>query len=162
MKEEQEGLEKLKEDFEKLKVKHDLPSFYDLNKFFDIEEISHETEFLLRKIRRTISEKISNYLRFIEIIINPSNAPVFFFKLVKKLDKKDQEILSEIYGSIGNLEIEIISLDLDYSEEKEAEFIKKIFKLFNEEIRIKFESILQKLLNEETNNKKSSNGSYFG
>ena len=156
------SLEDLKKEYEVLRKKHDLPDFSELNKLFDIEEIDVETELLLRKVRRTISEKTSGYLRFIETILNPSNAPIFFFRIVKKLDSEDKEFLTRIYDILGNFEIKLIGLELDYSEEKEAEFIKDLFNIFNNEIRGKFLEIIKKLENDNGDKKKENNGSYFG
>lgn len=155
------SLEKIKKEFEKFQKTYELPEFSKLNELFDIENVDTETEFLLRRIRREISERISAYSRFIEIILNPSNAPIFFFKLLKKLDSKDKEILGEVYRTLGNLELETIVLDLEYSEKKEAEFIKKMYEVFNKEIRLEFIKIIEKL---SINNDKSReyNGSYFG
>jgi hypothetical protein len=152
----------LKGEYDKYKEKYNLPEFYELNKLFDIEEIDIQTEFLLRKIRRLVSERIAGYMRFIEIILNPSNAPMFFFKLIKKLDSHDREILTNVYESLGHFEIEIITLDLNYSEEKEAEFINKAYKTFNEESRVKLLEVVKKLENENSSFKKEINGSYFG
>ncbi len=155
------NLERLKEEYSKFKERFNLPEFLELNKLFDIEDAETETDFLLRKIRRIISERISAYSRFIEIILNPSNAPLFFFKLVKKLDSNDKEILGGIYEILGDIEVATISLDLDYNEKKEAEFIDKMFHIFRDEIKEKFLKIIEKLSGGNDNNIKP-NGSYFG
>ena len=154
-------IQELKKDYNQLKIKHSLPEFTELNKLFDIEDIEIETEFLLKKIRRTISEKIAGYLRFIDVILNPSNAPIFFFKLAKRLDSKDMQTLKNIYENLGKFEIRTICLDIDYSEKNDAEFIKDIFNTFNKEIKKDFIVIIEKLNTEEENSKKI-NGSYFG
>ena len=159
---ESSNLEDLKKEYEVFRQKYNLPEFYELNKFFDIEEVDIETDFLLRKIRRVITERISGYSRFADFVLNPSNAPMFFFKILKKLENKDKEILGNIYEILGKIEIDMLSLDLDYSENKEADFIKNVFKLFNEEIRIKFLEVIAKMTNGENNNKKEGNVSYFG
>ena len=156
------NLEDLKKTYEVLKQKYNLPEFYELNKFFDIEEVEVESDFLLRKIRRVIAERISSYSRFADFVLNPSNAPMFFFKLLKKLNDQDKEMLGNIYELLGKIEIEMISLDLDYSEFKEAEFIKRVSKLFNEEIRVKFLGVMDKMSNGENSHKKEGNVSYFG
>ena len=154
-------IQELKKNYNQLKIKHSLPEFTELNKLFDIEDTEIETEFLLKKVRRTISEKIASYLRFIDIILNPSNAPIFFFKLVKRLDSKDMQTLKNIYEKLGKFEIQTICLDIDYSEKNDAEFIKDIFNTFNKEIKKDFIVIIEKLNTEEENSKKI-NGSYFG
>lgn len=156
------NMDELKEEYNKLKEKHSLPEFYELNKLFDIEEIDTETEFLLRKIRRVVSERIASYLRFIELILNPSNAPMFFFKLIKRLESNDRDELTKIYEKLGNFELDVISLDLEYNEEKEAIFIKKVFDIFNNEARLSLLGVINKLSLENNDSKKIFNGSYFG
>jgi len=52
------NLEELKKQYDQFKEKYNLPDFTDLNKQFDVEEIDIETEFLLRRIRRIIAERI--------------------------------------------------------------------------------------------------------
>jgi len=156
------NLSELKEQYEVFRKKYDLPMFSELNTLFEIEEIDVNTEFLLRKIRKVVYEKLVNYTRFIEVILNPANASLFFFKLIKKLDSDDLEELSKIYDSLGKFEIEIVKLDLDYNEKTEAEFIKKAFQIFNEELRKKLLSVINKISNNSDNFKKKNNGSYFG
>jgi hypothetical protein len=156
------NLKELKKEYLKFKPKYKLPDFSDLNMLFDIEEIDFETDFLLRRIRRTISDRISTYIRFVEIIINPSNAPIFFFKLVKKLDIHDKELLTEVYEKLSHFEVEVIALDLEYSEKKEAEFIKKAHVLFNDEISKKLLEIINKLANSTDKPFRETNGSYVG
>jgi hypothetical protein len=156
------NLENLKQEYNKFKKDYDLPEFTELNKLFDIEEIDTETEFLLRKIRRTIAEKVSGYLRFSEILLNPSNAPMFFFKLIKKLESSDKEALTKIYDKLGSFEIEMINIDLEYNEQKEAEFIKKCYESFKDEVKPSLLKVVEKLNNGNSNSKKASNDSYFG
>jgi len=155
-------LEELKIEYEKLREKYELPSFSELNILFDIEEIDTETEFLLRKIRRVVADKMTGYLRFIEIILNPSNSPLFFFKLIKRLDNTDKDILSNLYEELGKVEVETIALDLEHSEKNEAEFIKEMHNLFNNKIRIELLGVIRKLSEDNDNKKKENGGSYFG
>ena len=147
--------------YKPLKEKYQLLEFSELNKLFDIEDIDPESEFILRKIRRTIADKIANYLRFTEIIINPSNAPMFFFKLLKRLTSEDKEGLSKIYESLGNAEIKMLSLDIEYNESEEAKFINEMCKAFTTEIKSEFLKTIDKLNNGEENYVKV-NGSYLG
>ena len=155
-------LNELKEQYEVLRKKYGLPSFSELNVLFEIEEIDINTEFLLRKIRRAVYEKLMNYTRFIEVILNPTNASLFFFKLIKRLDSDDLEELSQIYDSLGKFEIEIVKLDLDYDEKDEAEFVQKAFGIFNEELRKKLLSVINKISKDAEDLKRKNNGSYFG
>tara|TARA_Y100000310_G_scaffold288212_1_gene313658 strand:+ start:4412 stop:4912 length:501 start_codon:yes stop_codon:yes gene_type:complete len=162
VKEKQEiSIDELKEKYNEFKQRYGLPEFSEMNKIFDIEDTDVETEFFLRKIRRVVSDRISGYLRFVEVILNPSNAPMFIFKLIKKLGEDDKKQLTEIYDVLGKLEIEIIALDLDYDENREVEFIKKTYEVLNNNISKKLLLIVKKMGNggEE---KKDDKGSYFG
>jgi hypothetical protein len=56
----------------------------------------------------------------------------------------------------------MLTLDLDYSEKKEADFIIKVFDVFNSQIRTGFLEVVEKLGNGKNNSKKDSKVSYFG
>src|SRR3989344_3118371 len=122
-------LEELKKKYEKLQKQYSLPSFEKLNEEFDIEKIAeNETDFLLREVRKAVMDKVINYLRFVEMLLNPSNAPMFFLSLIKGLTSQDKRILERMYEKLGTIEIDVICLDCRYSERDEAAFIKKITK----------------------------------
>jgi zona occludens toxin (predicted ATPase) len=63
-------------------------------------------------------------MRFIENILNPVNAPLFIFSIIKLLDIEEKNRISEIYKELMKKEIKFIELDLEFNEKKEAEFIK--------------------------------------
>lgn len=156
------GLEEFKKDYIIFKDKYNLPEFSRLNELFEIEDLEGcETEFLLKKIRKIIADKLSSYVRVIEIILNPSNAPMFFFKLIKKLDENDKAKLNYIYDEFSRLDLSIIGLDLDYNEEKEADFIKNVFNKFDS-IRKDFLKIIEKMENSKDKLFENNNRSYFG
>jgi len=156
------NLNKLKQEYGKFKEKYDLPEFSEINKVFDIEEIDTDTDFLLRRVRRLVSERISGLLRFIEVILNPSNSPIFIFKLIKKINEEDKKQLSEVYDILGGFELEVIKLDLDYDETKEAEFIKRIYNLLDKELSKRLLNIIEKMSNNNKNKEEKDKGSYFG
>jgi len=158
--EDKNNLDELKKQYEVFRQNYGLPEFSELNEIFDIEEIDVETDFLLRKIRRVVSERIVGYLRFFEIILNPANAPMFAFKMIKKLEEKDKQNLGEVYEKLGTLEFELVKLDLEYSEEKEVEFIKKVHKTFLS-LRKDILVIVNKMLNGGKGEEKER-GSYLG
>lgn len=123
------GLDKLKKEYEKLRKKYSLPSFEDLNEDFEIEKLQErETETLSREIRRAMAEKNVAYLKFAEMFMNPSNAPMFFLALVKSLDTEEKKLLEELYLELGKYEIKNISLDNEYDEKRDIAFIKKFYK----------------------------------
>jgi hypothetical protein len=157
------SLDEIKKEYDILKNKYKLPEYSDLNRLFDLEGLETSTkEFLLRKIRRIISETTGNYLRFLETLLNPTNAPAFFFKLLRKMDPKDKENLGDIYERIGKMEIKIIQLDLDYNEAKEAEFIKLSYEVFDKEIKKQLLEIIERFAKEGNSVSKEYTKSYFG
>lgn len=147
------SLRELKKEYEKLRKKYSLPGFEKLNKDFEIERLQErETETLSREIRRCMVEKNSAYLRFIEMFMNPSNAPLFLLALVKSLDSKERKLLEELYTELGKFEVKNIALDNEYDEKKDSEFIKKFYKEW-QGIKGKFGKILSAI--EEAWDKKS-------
>jgi len=158
---EKSKLKKLKEEYSKIQKKYGLPDFDKLNEDFKIEKAAQtETELLVREIRETIGETIENFLRFIEAILNPVNVPMFLFPIIKSLSAEEKNKLSEIYKKLSKLEIEAMKL-IDYSEKKEAEFIKNSFK-FWQEIKKDFVKIIEAVENKlEVKVEKTEKG-YFG
>jgi hypothetical protein len=124
-------LAKLKEDYRKLQEKYNLPFFEKLNEDFQIEKIAEcETDFILREVRTCITDKFFNYLRFIESLLTSTNAPMFVFAITKTLEQKDKEKLMELYKKIAKVDVDIIELDLQYSEEKEAKSIREYYEMW--------------------------------
>jgi len=155
-------LNDLKEDYEKIRKKHNLPSFEQLNEDFQIEKVAEcETDYLIREVRKYISDKFANYLRFIESLLNPVNVPLFVYSIIKHLSKEDNEKLKEIYQKIAKREVYIIEVDIEYNEKKEAEFIQESFK-FWQEIKKEILEIIDKIKENWDNKSEKNNKGYYG
>ena len=125
MEKNKQKLGRLKREYETLRKKYILPDFKSLNEDFQIEKIAEsETEMLIREIRKFMADKMLNYLRFLENLLNPVNSPMSIFSIVKLLNNEEKKEISEIYKKLLEKEIQIIELDLSFDEKKEAEFIK--------------------------------------
>ena len=85
----------------------------------------------------------------------------YFWNIIKKLETTDKTALSKIYEKLSSLEVQTISLDLDYNEEKEVLFINKAFELCSKEIKDSLLEIMKKISNG-NNITKRNNGSYLG
>ena len=83
---------KLKEKYNTLQKKHDLPKYEELNKLFDIEEISPESELILTKIRMKMHDKIEYFTNLIESNVQPSSDLSQIYE-AKEIDDKDREVL---------------------------------------------------------------------
>jgi len=125
------NLAKIKNQYISLQKKYKLPSFSELNEDFEIEKLQErETDFLLRNVRRMITEKISNVLRFLELILNPSETPtpLFVFAMLKNISPETRKEIEVLYRKLSSIELSSLSLDINYNEKKEAELIKGIVK----------------------------------
>jgi len=156
------NLEVLKQEYKKIQEKHNLPSFEELNEDFNIEKASEvKVELLVREIRRFIADKLSNYMRFAEAILNPVNVQMFVYSLIKSLDAQEKEKLTEIYKKLSKNELKLIELDIDYSEEKEALFIRESYVVW-QEMKKDLLDILEKANKNWDNKSESKNKDYFG
>jgi hypothetical protein len=155
-------LEKLKENYEVLKVKYSLPEFDELNKDFAIEKIADsEVELLLREIRRYMFDKFSNYMRFLEGLLNPVNASIFIFSMIKTLTPEDKRTVEEIYKKLMKVELDLMEVDAVYVEEKEAEFIKNSYKIWKD-ICGQWVKIIRSVKGNWENEIKRDKTNYFG
>jgi len=155
-------LEILKKEYSELRDKYDLPEFSQLNEDFQIEKISeNETDFIIREVRRYMADKFSNYMRFIETLLNPTNVPLFVFSITKSLKSEDRKSLTEIYKKLTKFQIEIIKLDIDYKLEDEIEFIKKADEEWRE-IKTNFAEIIKNIEKNLDAKTETNNKGYFG
>lgn len=113
------------EEYDELEKKYGLPSFEILAEDFDIEKISEkESSFLLREIRKSIVEKTYSYLHLFENFLSPNSGSMFVYALIKNITPEIKVDVQRIYKELSKFQMTAIKLDLLYSEEKEAGFIK--------------------------------------
>jgi len=156
------SLEKLKKDYKKIQNKYNLPDFKKLNEDFSIEKISEtETENLIREIRRFMGEKFSNYLRFSEAILNPVNVPMFVLSVVKTINSEDKKRLTEVYKKLSKIEVQLLELEIEFSDKKEAEFIKNSFRIW-QDIKKDLIELVETIKRSWDNKFETNSKSYFG
>jgi hypothetical protein len=153
-------LEDLKEEYAKFEKKYKLPKFDELNLDFEIDKIDRETDFLLRVFRKVMMEKVVNSLQFLDMLLNPGNAPRIYYSYIKSMEEKDREIINKLYGKLGQLSLDSLYLEIDNTEEQEAELIKEIFKVWKE-IGDDFKKILGNVKKPQGNGMKKEKN-YFG
>jgi hypothetical protein len=159
---EESDLKKLKEDYNLIKEKYSLPSFEILNKEFAIEKIAEvETDFLLREVAKVIGEKLSNYMHFVEAILNPASSPLFIFSIIKTLGEEEKQKFNEIYKELAKIEVRLIELDVNFSEEDEAIFIKEAYEVW-ERIKKNLIEIIKKIKSNWNNKSENNSKAYFG
>ncbi|MDO8622793.1 MAG: hypothetical protein Q7R52_00965 [archaeon] len=157
-----EDLEKLKKNFEEIRSKYNLPFFRELNEDFHIEKaVEFEGELLIREVRRFMGDKLYNYMRFVEGLVNPVNVSMFAFSMVKAMKPEDKKILEEIYKKLTKIEIKLVRLDIEYSEKEEAEFIIETYKEW-QNMKKDTMKILDSIESNFDSKSESNNKNYFG
>jgi hypothetical protein len=161
-KKEESKLEKLKQNYKDIQKIHNLPDFNKLNSEFTIEKLAEiETDFLIREIARIMAEKFSNYLRFVELVLNPVNSPMFIFSLIKSMGESEKKKFSEIYKELARIELNLIELDVDFSEKKEAEFINNSYKIWLN-MKEDFLGVIEVIKSNWDSKSENHNKDYFG
>jgi hypothetical protein len=127
-KNEKDEYDEIKEKYEKLVGKYNLPSFEELNFNFDISKSECDCETILRDVRKIMVSRFASWLNFIELLLNPSNGSMFHLFLVKGINGSEKQILDKLFEQIGEIEIEAFALEINYSEKNEADFIRDNFK----------------------------------
>ena len=155
-------LGKFKKDYEVLRAKYNLPEYSKIVDDFNIERASDvETEYLIRELRRFITDKFFNFHRFVEALLNPNNVPMYVFSIIKTLGANEKKKLSDIYKEIAKLEVNVMELDMEFSEKKEAEFIKDSFKIW-QGIKKDFSKILDVIKKNWDAKEDENKREYFG
>ena len=156
------SIEELKEKYKEIKEKYNFPSFDELNREFQIEKASEcESDYLIREIRKFVADKFSNYLRFIETILHPMNAPMFVFSIIKSISVEEKNKLTEAYKELAKYEVKVIKLDVSFNEEMEAEFIRESYKAW-QKIKENILSVIEIMEKNWDNKFEGNNKGYFG
>jgi len=125
-------LNQFREQYNALAKHYSLPSFVVLNDDFEIEKISQESITLLRVVRKHMIEKVFNILSFLEMLLNPVNAPRTYLAYIKSMTNEDRKEVEKIYSIFGVLTLRALPLEADYSEKREATMIKDIQKVWSD------------------------------
>ena len=130
-------LESLKKQYGELASKYQLPSFTQVNADFELEKIDHESECLMRTIRKCMMDKIVNSLSFFDMLLQPAQAPRLYLPFIRTMTQEDQEHIELLYKAFGTLSLQCLTLELEYNESAEASMVTRIFTVWQEE-RVRF------------------------
>jgi len=112
-------------------------------------------------VRKFIVDKFSNYLRFIETILQPVNAPMFVFSIIKSIGAEEKRRLTEVYKKLVKNEVRLIELDIEFVEKKEVEFVKESYKIW-QEIKKDILEVVEVIKKNWDNKFETNNKGYFG
>ncbi|MEM1535297.1 MAG: hypothetical protein QXE64_00695 [Candidatus Pacearchaeota archaeon] len=123
---EEKKIKALKERYENLRKKYSLPSFDELNKEFEIEQlIKHKTMFLLKFIRRCIYDKFSFFAGVFDSLL--SGLRVSGMMALKKISDEEKRKIYDFIEKVSRIRFESLKLELEYDEKNEAEMIKRLY-----------------------------------
>jgi len=125
-------LKDLKSQYDGLTRKYKLPAFKEVNEIFEIDRIERDTDCILREVRKAMMDKIVSYIRLVEMMLNPAQAPPMFMMFVKSIGDGDRKVIEEVYKNFIELELRSLKLEIDYAEEDEAKAIKHIIDVWHE------------------------------
>lgn len=111
----------MKEQFEKLKKQFNLPDFNTLNNDFEISTIEDE-EFLIRCLRRKIVDKISDFLKVIEPIIQPDTT-ISDMQESDNFTETERNDVFDLYKKLKIMDKEALELSIIEDDKSTAEFI---------------------------------------
>jgi len=142
------------------KIKYKLPNFKELDNEFEVSFIKEEA-FLLRSIRRKITDKVILSCRIIESLIYPTQSNIITAIESKSLDDEQKKKMDNLYKKFMIFERESLRLDMNPSEKGDADYVNDVFnkwsKLKKEMIKI-VEIMKYSWVKEE----KSDKNNYFG
>jgi hypothetical protein len=124
-------LNALKKRYNEFAGEHKLPKFEEINMDFEIDKIDRDSGNFLRLVRKAMMEKIVNSMGFVDMLLNPVNAPRLYFVYIKNMSDSDRETIEKIYGALAELSVDSLELEIDSDENKEAKLIKKAFDVWN-------------------------------
>jgi len=151
----------LKKEYEVLAKKYKLPEFRAMNERFEIDRIERDVDFLAREVRKVMMEKIIGYIRFLEMMLSPANAPPMFLLFIKSMTTQDREVIEKAYKACIELELASLRLEIDSNEKEEAAHIVRIFESWDI-IRLDMKNIIA-FMERNWNAKGAKNGKgYFG
>ena len=107
-----------------------LPEFDRLDYEFEISTIDEES-FILRHIRRKMAEKVENFAKLIEGILNPDTTPSALNECRAFTDEEKDEMY-KLYKKLMHCYRRSTELDILDHEENDAEYIKSVFGAWDE------------------------------
>lgn len=119
----------MKEAYDKFKKKYkQLPEFDELNHYFEIAELEKD-EFILRNIKKKVSEKISAYTDIMESILQPETNFSSMHE-AKYIGQKERNVAIDIYTAFMKLNRYAFEVSVDEEESANADFIKEAHNVF--------------------------------
>lgn len=118
-------MDDIEKKYNEISGNHSLPGYEDLNREFEIYSVE-ESEFLLREIRKKIVEKIDDFLKVLEPVLQPETILSDMHECRFFSDSDKREIFST-YKRLKFFEKMSFETSIDENDEKTAKFINSVF-----------------------------------
>lgn len=132
----------IEKTYEFLRKKHNLPTFKEIDEEFEISTIESD-KFLLREIRRKISERLEELCTLLEEILQPDTNVSFMYES-GVFDEEEKKQVFNLYKKLMYLKRMCNEASITNNEQLDAEFINKIFSSWAE-IKKETSSLMKKL-----------------
>ena len=152
-------LDELKKRYAEHEKKFGLPDYKEMNDDFEIDKIDRDSDTFLRVIRKVMMEKIVNSMGFVDMLLNPVNAPRIYYSYIKSMSSEDKKIIEKIYSFLADISVASLALEIDSDDKKEAVLIKRTFQGWKAHKK-EFEKIIANMNKPNSNIKKEK--TYFG
>ncbi len=117
----------IKNKYEKLKKKFNLPDYNEVDNELEISSLETE-EFLLREIRKKISERIETITTEFGTILQPSAESLVSMHECKFFGDKDKKKMIDIYKKLMMLSRQALEADVERDDKADASLINDFFK----------------------------------
>ncbi len=117
----------IKQAYEKIKKKYKLPGYDEVNNELEISTIESE-DFLLRQIRKKISERIESITDAFSFVLQPSADSLVDMHECRFFDDKDKKKMIDVYKKLMILSRQALEADIERDDKTDAEFINDFFK----------------------------------
>ncbi len=118
--------EDIKKSYEELKKKYSLPSFDILNSELEISSLE-SADFLLRRIKEKIAEKLDYIAHLLEAILHPDTNSLADMHEYRGFTETDKKEIFEIYGKLMILHRTAIELFLESNDTEIVAYINTVF-----------------------------------
>lgn len=132
----------IKEEYSKLKDKYNLPDFQEIDDEFEISLIDSEV-FLLREIRRKISERFNKFSKILESILQPE-AVISDMQECHIFNEEEKNKVYSLFKKFMFFRHLSTEASIECTDESNADFINSAFEEWNK-MKPEIKDIVQKL-----------------
>ena len=102
-----------------------LPSFEEMDMYFEVSSVDDECSFPVREIRRKVIEMISLYSKIVEELLHPDSGSAMHE--VSQFSDKEKETHLTLYKKLKKFERMGLDVALTFDEAQQAAYVSEVF-----------------------------------